>query len=347
MSISEDFLIGKFLQHAGYPKYKSYNKVYEACCPICREGNSWGRKKRLYYLLEKEKICCHNCGWYGSPTNFIMEVTGSSYSELVQEADSFDTNSSTIVTKKKQEVKRSTFGSLPEDSINLFDKHQLKYHKNNVIVKKCLDVIENRQLLTAINKPKSLYVSLTDFTHKNRLVIPFFSIDGKIVFYQSRTILDEDNANYPKYLSKINAEKSIFGVNNITSAAPSIYIFEGPIDAFFCANGVAVAGIQKSGHVNLTQYQKDQLNSFYLFDKVWVLDSQWQDETSMSKTQSLIEAGEKVFIWPEEYGTRFKDFNDMAIGLDTNEIPHTFVDKHTYEGRAAEMELNKLKLTRR
>ena len=84
-----------------------------------------------------------------------------------------------------------------------------------------------------------------------------------------------------------------------------------------------------------------------MFDKIWVLDSQWQDETSMSKTQCLIDVGEKVFIWPEEYGKRFKDFNDMAIGLDINEIPHAFVEKHTHEGIAAEMELNKLKLTLR
>ena len=347
MSISEDFLISKFLQHTGYPKYKAHNKVYEAGCPVCREGNSWGRKRRLYYLLQKEVICCHYCGWYGSATDFIIEITGESYSELLKESDSLNLTTSAVITRKKEESKKSTFGSLPEDSINLFDDHQLKYHRNNVIVKKCLDVISERRLDKAGNRPRSLYVSLTDFTHKNRLVIPFFNSENKIVFYQSRTILPEDDANYPKYLSKINAEKSIFGINNITSTAPSIYIFEGPIDAFFCANGVAVAGIQKSGRVNLTQYQKDQLNSFYLFDKIWVLDSQWQDETSMSKTQCLIDVGEKVFIWPEEYGKRFKDFNDMAIGLDINEIPHAFVEKHTHEGIAAEMELNKLKLTLR
>ena len=347
MSISEDFLISKFLQHTGYPKYKAHNKVYEAGCPICREGNSWGRKRRLYYLLQKEVICCHNCGWYGSATDFIIETSGQSYSELLTESDSLNLNTSAIITKNRSEIKKSTFGSLPEDSINLFDAHQLKYHRDNIIVKKCLDVISERRLDTAGNRPKSLYVSLTDYTHKNRLVLPFFNADNKIIFYQSRTILSEDNASYPKYLSKINAEKSMFNINNISTDASNIFIFEGPIDACFCKNGVAVAGIQKSGHVNLTSMQKSQLNSFYLFDKIWVLDSQWQDETSMSKTQCLIDVGEKVFIWPEEYGKQFKDFNDMAVGLDIDEIPHTFIEKHTYEGRAGEMELNKLKLTRR
>ena len=80
-----------------------------------------------------------------------------------------------------------------EIDLYIYDDHQLKYHRNNVIVKKCLDVINERRLDKAGNRPRSLYVSLTDFTHKNRLVIPFFNNENKIVFYQSRTILPEDD----------------------------------------------------------------------------------------------------------------------------------------------------------
>ena len=108
MHFTEDFLENKFLQYAGYPRYKSYNKVYDAGCPICREGKSWGKKRRLYYLIETQKICCHNCGWYGSPVDFIIEVAGCSFKDLIEESSKFSTNTGSIKLKKKKQATKTT-----------------------------------------------------------------------------------------------------------------------------------------------------------------------------------------------------------------------------------------------
>ena len=338
MIIPQEYSIQKFLQLSGYPKQKNRGRIIEAGCPICREGNSWGKKRRLYYIIKDDHIFCHNCGWTGNPVKFIQETENKTYHEILEEAKTYDVLPKDINLEVKKEIQQQQ-ESLPHDSINLFDLHQLQYYSDNDVVKKCLDLLSSRRLSTAINRPKTMYVSLTDFTHQNSLILPFYYIDNSIVFYQSRTVIPTEKL--PKYLSKVGSEKSLFNVNNIDPELNDIFIFEGPIDACFVRNSVAVAGIQESKS-SFTSKQKSQLAIFPLMRKVWVLDSQWQDKAARIKTGKLIESGESVFIWPEEYGTRFKDFNDMAIALGTNEIPHKFILDNSYAGLKARVILSSI-----
>ena len=90
---------------------------------------------------------------------------------------------------------------------------------------------------------------------------------------QTRTVLDRDNKIKPKYLGKINAEKTLFNINKVNNDHDHVYIFEGPINAFFTRNSVAVAGITERGK-SFTQRQEEQLNNtLKWYDKVWILDS--------------------------------------------------------------------------
>ena len=49
-----------------------------------------------------------------------------------------------------------------------------------------------------------------------------------------------------------------------------------------------------------------------------------------------------MFIWPEQYGKRFKDFNDMAVGLGINEIPYKFILDNSYTGLKARVILSSI-----
>ena len=181
--------------------------------------------------------------------------------------------------------------SLPYNSIDLSNSLQLDYYKSNPIIDKVQRYIKNRRLSEAINKPKSFYVSLKDKTHKNRLIIPFYDINDKIIFYQSRAIgANMDNFMEDiKYLSKKNSLKSVFNINKIDDNLKEIFIFEGPIDACFIKNGVAVGGITPSREKSLTEIQEEQLD-FYAdsHEFIWVLDSQWLDDAAYEKTQILL-----------------------------------------------------------
>jgi hypothetical protein len=331
--LPEAYIIQKFYQYAGSPKYNRLTKTYQGGCPICREGKSWGRKRRLFYIVKDNYFHCHNCGHHSNPTNWIIEVSGSTYEELIEESKDFDILPPEInETKLNDTVSKILKQKLPEDSINLFDNNQTSYFKSNPIVQTALKYIKDRHLDNAVNKPKSLWLSLKDKIHKNRLIIPFYDSNNKIIHYQTRTLLKSDDKFKPKYLSKVNSDKSVFNINQIDENHDRIYIFEGPIDSCFTGNGVAVAGITENSSKLYTKLQYEQLNKFPFHERVIVLDSQWQDSASKNKTKFLLDAGLSVFIWPKTLGIKYKDFNAIAVDQKMNKIPATFVDMHSYSG---------------
>lgn len=342
MELPSEYIIQKFYQFAGYPKYKRITNVYEAGCPICREGSSWGKKRRLYYVVKDNAICCHNCGWYGNPIKWIQEVSDLTFNDIVNEVRQLDYGIKEDITGEDRGSIVIDIPDLPKDSINLFDTSQLRYYKSNQIVKKCLDVIASRRLDTADNRPSALYVSLNDKVHRNRLIIPFYT-DKKCTYYQTRGILPGDLQKRPKYLSKIGGDRSLFNYDNVSSNCDTIYILEGPIDSFFLRDSVAVAGIQENSQSSLTKRQRDLLSKHFLAKNVWVLDSQWQDQASLTKSKVLAEQGANIFVWPRSLGTKYKDLNDICIGRGIDSVPRKLIDEYTYSGLRAKLALSDIK----
>ena len=318
-----DYVVSKFYEFGYKVKHNTYTNTYNCCCPICREGKSWGKKRRCYYLPTEDRIICHNCGRDYPTYKWIREVSGWTHAQL---RDSLEQDAYDVVDFGNHDVKGIQMPTLPEDSINLFDPIQVEYFKNNSIVRAALDYIKLRRLDSAINRPDELYISLKDKFQPNRLVIPFKDDHNKIIFYQTRKILDWDDK--PDYLSKANADKSLYGIDNIDERLDTVFLFEGPIDAFFMRNGIGVAGIN-TGHRNLTEVQKSQMYSLSLFDKIWVLDSQWLDKTARDKTYSLLMDGATVFTWPKKFGCRFKDLNELCVYCGIDEIPESFIKSNS------------------
>jgi hypothetical protein len=313
--VPEQYVITKFFQYTGFPVYKPGIKAYNACCPICREGNSWGRKKRLFYFPKKEQLYCHNCNKGWSPLGWIKQVCGLSYKDIRAEINSGYSGKPVLDVNSIVDTKPSrNIPSLPLDSINLFDKNQVKFYKSNPVVRRCLQIIKQRRLSRAINKPIALYVSLNDFIHKNRLCIPFYDINNNITFYQTRRILDD---NSPKYLSKQYSDKTVFGLNSIDVDFPYIFVVEGPIDAMFVKNGVAVCG------TSMTKLQLKQLQQFPAHEIIWCLDNQHVDATSKKKTLEILSEGYKVFIWPDNI--LYKDFNKYCTMNNINEFDYNII----------------------
>ena len=341
--LPEEYTLLKFYEHAGYPQFKKGVNVHEAGCPICREGHSWGRKRRSYFIPHENIICCHNCGWYSSPFKWIIEVANMTYDEIKYEIETGDFKYTDITLHEKESLRSpvSNTETLPRDSINLTDPLQISHFKSDRTMQSILEFVKRRRLDTAINRPKALYVSLTDHIHKNRLCLPFYDSNDKIIHYQTRGVLSRDLHDRPKYLSKSNSQKSLFNYNTVPSSADMIYIFEGPIDSCFVKNSVAVAGIQESSNNTLTALQKQMLSTRSLSDHAWVLDNQWIDPASYSKTKSLIDSGSNVFIWPKSL-KRFKDINDICIHAGLDEVSETFMRKNIYSGLTAKLMFNQI-----
>jgi hypothetical protein len=293
---------------------------------MCREGSSWLKKKRFYFIPEKNLVFCHNCGYKKNPINWLTEVSNVTFSCLLKEAQEYSPN----FTEFQVEVTPSKIlvETLPKDCINLFDEAQIKYYDNNPIITNALEFLKKRKLLNAANNPKAFYISLNDKFHKNRIIIPFYDENGKIVHYQSRS-LDENKDPRPRYISKLNSEKTIFNIDKVDLSYDTIFIFEGPFNSCFVKNGVAVGGIQENSYQLYTSKQEQQINKFPFHKKVWVLDSHFKDTAASNKIKKLLHMKEAVFIWPKKIGELYKDFNDISISFDIDQISPDFIKKYT------------------
>lgn len=340
MQLPEPYIVNKFYQFAGSPKYNRFTKNYQASCPICREGKSWLKKRRLYYIPQHNSIFCHNCGWKGTPYKWIKEVSGLTFNEIMLDSLNYDTIDVNKCIPVSQAVEVPT---LPGDCINLYSEAQTAFYKDNEVVQKALQYIKQRKMDVGINKPDTLYMCFDhNQVHDKRIIIPFFDDKNKITFYQSRSFLSSDVK--AKYLSKSCSERTLFNANKISQDCEHIFVFEGPINAFFTKNSIAVGGIQENSLQLFSNKQHEQMELLCKFFKiVWVLDSQWLDEASYKKTQKLMQMNQTVFIWPELIGAKFKDFNDVVMHLDVNEIDAKFIINNSYNGLQAQIKFNQIR----
>ena len=138
--------------------------------------------------------------------------------------------------------------------------------------------------------------------YKGRLFIPFYKKDGKISFFQGRSLYKYIE---PKYMSKIG-NTALYNFDFIDKSK-EIVVLEGPIDSMFIENATATCGAGSSGNLDS---QLVGLNCFYLFDN---------DEAGNKKAGQKVREGKSVFIWSKflnDYGlTDVKDINDVIIKL--------------------------------
>ncbi len=332
-------MVEKYIYLYGNHPTKSANGQINCGCPICREGTSWGKKRRMYYYPDAHFIYCFNCNQSWSEINWIKQASGKSFKELMIEAGKYSfiamANSVKYFSNESSDDQSDDKDyELPYETIKLNSNLQKLYYQNTPIIQTALSFINRRRLDRALNIP-DYGISLKDRIHKNRLIIPFVGLDGSVPFYQTRKLIDSDFL--PKYLSKKDSEKTVFGIDKVDLDFPYLFITEGPIDSCFIKNGVSLAGLK------YTDYQIDQLSNFFTHDKIWVLDNDFKtNQTVFAQYEKLIENGEKIFIWPETMN-KFKDVNEYCIGMSADEFPYDIILENSYSGLRATQILKGLK----
>jgi hypothetical protein len=348
IEVPEDYTIDKLYEYGNGVEYSNINKTYNCGCPICREDSSWGFKKRCYFIPDKDLVFCHNCGWSSKPYNFVREITGFSHKEILSDIKNDDTiptidkNCRILRLDESDEdvdvIEVLDDMGLPDGAVDLSDPIQVEYYKNNYQVRLALDYLKERKILQMINAPKKIFFALKG-AHRHRLIIPFYDADGeKILHFQSRSIRKFDKI---RYLSKSKSLKTLSNIENLDRSKEHYFITEGPIDAYSLRNAMGVAGISESKKLLFTPSQKQQLQSLFHMKRIWVLDNQWGDEASLLKSDILIELGETIFIYPENF--KYKDLNKMCVDKGVKGISEEYIIKHSYSGGEASLMLDKIK----
>jgi len=323
VDLHPEYLVETFYSYCKRPVYKKYQNIYSAECPVCKEGKSAGRSRRLFYFPSKQYFYCHNCVKSWRPIEWVKEVTGLTVPEILKK-DREKGNTEFTKPKQQEKVLLKPVEDLPENSIEITEEFQYDFFRSNKFVALAKKYCEERRLLTAVNSCKKFYVSLEDKIHKNRLVIPFFGENNKVISYQTRALT---NNQFPKYLTKFG-EKELFNFQNVSSEIPYVFVFEGPIDSMFVKNGVAMAALAP------TDKQIQQLNSLINYQQIYVFDNDKNNKQVSAKIKKYIKAGKRIFIWPKEF-SKFKDFNEVCCSLKLDEIPWKFVAKNSAQGDQA------------
>lgn len=340
VEIPSTYFITKFHQF-GYNVTKTGDK-YVSCCPFCREGKSWGKKKRLYYIPKENFLYCHNCSLSWHPYFWLKEIGGMTYHEIKEELKEIGCDEWYYEeVKTVKEEKRKT-EPLPVDSINIFDPVQMNYYEDNNVIRELMKYVRKRRLDVATYRPKAYYVSLIDSYHKNRLIIPYYNSIGEVIYYQSRAIFEKE-LNLAKYMFKIGAEnKEVFNLEKVDIDYGRIFCMEGSLDAMFVKNGISLGGI------NFTNYQKSCVDKEYPFhETVYVLDNPYFDKTADEKIEKLLEEEKSslFFTWGGSF-SEYKDFSEMAEKLKINEISVDEINQFVFPAKKAKILFDKIRLNR-
>lgn len=265
--------------------------------------------------------------------DWVKEVSGLTFPEIVKRNKEKIEGNNTFIKPISAPAQPVEIPDLPENSIELTDPKQADYFFDDDYVMLAQKCIRERRLVTAVNSCKKFYISLEDKVHKNRLVIPFFDENKKVICYQTRALTDKE---FPRYLTKYG-EKEIFNLANIDPEIPYVFVFEGPIDSMFVKNGVAIASLSP------TEKQLTTLNNLIGYEKIYVFDNDKNNPQTAKRIEKHIKQNKRIFVWPQEF-KKFKDFNEVCCKLKIDEIPWKFIVKNSAEGAEALIKQKLLKV---
>lgn len=314
------------------PKLQKFTRkkddLYNFRCPLCGDSGKNKTKCRGYVYRKKNNYfyICHNCGISTSFYTFLEKVSPDLTKEyslerykesgvgVVNKEQNFDLAKSTPVFQQKIDL--PSIESLPDS-----------HHAKQYILNRKIPVSVHSSLYFAEDFKKfiqSLGVEKDGLIDNDqRLIIPFYSKDKKLVAVQGRAL----GTSKIRYITVkiIEDTPKIYGLDKVNEDE-TIYVTEGPIDSMFLSNAVATA----DSHLEaITQ----------VFDKskvVLIFDNEPRNKEICKQIDRAIDNHFRVVIWPvfvEE-----KDINDMVLSEFTVEEIREFIEKNTFVNLRAKME---------
>lgn len=208
-----------------------------------------------------------------------------------------------------------------------FDHPVMKYIRSRQIPEYAYD------LLYVTSEWKKLSNSLKPDTYEDasqrewRLVIPVFDQKGNIPMIQGRALSSKTSKNQ-RYLTVKRDDDAlkVYGMERIKDG--TVWFHEGPIDSLFIPNSLAIVGGNMA--LDLAPYPDR---------RVWVLDNEPRSPETVSRIESLINAGEKVVLW-DRAPWKSKDINDMIIKENAStELIHQYLRDNIVSGLKAKLRL--------
>ena len=305
-------------------------------CPFCGDSQKDKTKARGYVFVKDNAYIfkCHNCGAGASLSNLLKHVNPELQKQYALEKFG-DRVNKTVDKPKEQEYKKVDVRRLrkpqflkdtPLSKIKKVSQLAWNHPAKTYILKRKIPAPLHSELFYAPKFYKwvnecipNKFPNITK--DEPRLVIPFIDEQNRLIGFQGRAF----GKSQPKYITIMLDEDApkIYGLNRIDWSKP-IVIVEGPIDAMFLDNAIAMAGSDSA--------------RFTADNAVFCWDNEPRSQENIKRMERAIEEGKSVVIFPN--GIEEKDINDMVLsGRDPDEI-QAIISNNTFNGLMAKAKLS-------
>jgi len=284
-------------------------------CPYCGDSHSDDTKKRGNIFWDTLQYHCYNCSYHTNLYSFLKdhEVKLATSDDSFMVIDYIKQNK--IQVNSESVLKHDALRKVQELSIDI-DTFKAKFKAK---------VIEPGDWIWFQLKDRLLHNRVDDFLYsekEHRLWILNFGADNKIIGAQTRRMKGYGQRyltyDLPKLyeemgqplelsneeLTSLTKVSTLFGIMQLNFQRP-ITIFEGPLDAKFMANSLALATAGRSTD------DFDEIPTVrYMFDN---------DVTGKKKMAEKLKKGRPIFMWSKflkENGLdkyNIKDLNDLML----------------------------------
>ena len=296
-------------------------------CPYCGDSEKNPLKARGYHFKMKETFIykCHNCSISKPFGKFLKEQDTSLWKQYAVEKFYKKDPTFTEVKVPKSTVVFKDDPLKKVGCISAVDSKRARDYLNIRQIPKDkwddLYYIEQSQSLTSLDYKYKDRV----FGNDPRLVIPFYSRQGKLIGVSGRAL----NSNNLRYLTlKFDDQESlIYGLRTV-DYNKRVYVTEGPIDSLFLPNAIAVGGSDFSKLKSIVPTEQ----------AVVVFDNEPRNGELVKKMGQVIEDGFTICLWPKTIGQ--KDINDMVLNGLSAKIVEDTINKNKFSGLSAKMALS-------
>jgi hypothetical protein len=305
-------------------------------CPICGDSERNLRKARGFIIEKKDSLYfyCHNCGSSMSLRDFISDLNYNLFIEYKLEYVKEKYGKIKHKEEPKKEPKETNkyninFGKLISDLLDtdeckqyILDRKIPSEHHNSIHA--CYNL---KEIIHQIDKYKNVYIPNEPF-----IVIPFYDKNREYSYVTCRTIREDSSIRYLVF--EINELlPKIWGIEKI-NWNEDIFVFEGPIDAMYVGNSIAMAG---NISVESLVYLKEKLAKSKTLCFVYDNDV-FYNKNVFNQVKKRIKEGFNVVIFDKRFTK--KDVSAMISSCEMSRKDiYFYLKERTFSGLKAVLEL--------
>lgn len=287
---SIDYKVHFLKQHLGDGQFSSSTGELLVYCCFC-----FHHKKKLSINVKNNVFKCWVCDKRGKNFYYLLKQAGCRANDLKQARELFGETSDKTAT----EIEEHFALELPPEYTFVLDL------EGTVFYDKIMNYLNNRGLSRAdIIKYKIGYCTFGQYS--NRIIIPFFNIDGSLNYFTSRTILKHEEKKYIDPLTPKGYKTSIIPNEIMLDYSKPIFLYEGFFDGIYTENSIPLLG--STLHVNSKVFQNIVKNKSVVY---LALDSDAVKKTIVICEKLLLYDVEAYWV---DIGN-FKDVNSMPKEL--------------------------------